>query len=142
MEPTPEARPEKETVMSNRRLISLFFCTSALAVCSVIVISMAFAADFPVGRYEAKGLILTFDDKGQFQVSSGSTPEVSGNYAVQGSRIELTDIKGPWACTSAGQQTGTYTWKLDSAVLNFTKVADSCEDRSGTLAPVGWKRQK
>jgi hypothetical protein len=68
--------------------------------------------------------------------------EVAGTYAVKESRIELTDVKGPWACTGPGQQKGTYDWKFDGTALSFSKVADSCDDRTKSLIPTAWKLQK
>jgi hypothetical protein len=138
----PTAPTFKETAMLKRKLVRSFVCASAVTICSNFVLSAVFAADFPVGSYEAGDLRLTFDDKGQFHVNKGATTEVSGKYSVKGGQIELTDVKGPWACTNAGQQTGTYDWKFDSSALTFSKVADSCDDRSGTLLPAAWKRGK
>jgi hypothetical protein len=128
--------------MLERPLDRSFLCAAALTIFSALALSPVFAADFPKGSYEAKDLVLTFDEKGQFHVNNGETTEVSGNYSVQGSRLELTDVKGPWACTKPGQQTGTYTWKFDTSALTFSKVADSCDERSGSLVPLTWKRRK
>ena len=42
----------------------------------------------------------------------------------------------------AGEQTGTYAWKYENAVLTFSKVADKCEDRVRSLIKLAWKAQK
>jgi hypothetical protein len=128
--------------MLKRQQIRSFACASAVMICSTFALSAVFAADFPIGSFEAGGLRLTFDAKGQFHVNKGATTEVSGKFSVKGGQVELTDVTGPWACTNAGQQTGTYDWKLDSSALTFSKVADSCDERSGTLVPAAWKRRK
>ncbi len=120
----------------SRQLCSFVYLALAVAMSQ----SSAFAADFPVGSYVAhKGITLTFDDKGQFRVLDGKTTQVTGNYRVKADQLELTDTGGPWACTKNGEQTGTYSWKYDHSVLTLTKVADLCNDRSGTLTPATWQ---
>jgi len=116
----------------------------ALAICSTLAFSPAFAADFPTGTYAAKKApyTLSFDEKGQFHVNKGDTLEVAGSYSAKASELELTDSSGPWACTKAGEQTGTYAWKYENAVLTFSKVADKCEDRARSLIKLAWKAQK
>jgi hypothetical protein len=101
--------------------------------------SLAFAAEFPIGSYTAhRSITLTFEHDGQFRVLDGKDTVVSGGYRIQGDRLELTDQGGPWACTKDGEQTGTYSWKYDHAVLTLTKVADHCDARAGTLTPASW----
>ena len=116
----------------------------ALAICSTLAFSPAFAAAFPTGTYAAKKApyTLSFDDKGQFHVNKGETLEVAGNYSVKAGELQLTDSSGPWACTKAGEQAGTYAWKYENAVLTFSKVADKCEDRARSLINLAWKAQK
>ena len=128
--------------MSERTSIRSVVSASMLTVCSALALSPVFAAGFPTGSYQAKNLTLTFDDKGQFHVNMGETTEVSGSYSVKGGQIELTDVKGAWACTNPGQQTGSYNWKLNGTALTFSKVTDGCDERSKTLVPVAWKAQK
>ena len=107
----------------------------------IIPLSAAFAAGFPAGVYTAhQSVTLTFDGKGQFQVSDGKATQVAGHYVVKGDRLELTDKEGAWACTKPGEQTGTYRWKYADSALTFTKVADHCEARVGTLANAPWKQ--
>lgn len=128
--------------MSERTSIRSVVSASILTVCATLALSPVFAAGFPTGSYQAKDLVLSFDDKGRFHVNMGDTTEISGTYSVKGARIELTDVKGPWACTKPGQQTGTYNWKLDGTALTLSKVADGCDERSGTLVPVTWNQKK
>ena len=127
----------------SRRALFTDLSASALAICSTLALSPALAADFPTGTYEAKEAPYTvsFDDKGQFHVNEGKTLEVTGSYAVKTGKLELTDTQGPWACTKAGEQTGTYAWKYENAVLTLSKVADKCEDRVKSLVKLAWKRQ-
>jgi hypothetical protein len=100
----------------------------------------AFAGDFPVGTYSAGAKTsVTFDGKGQFRVYEGKSLQVSGQYTVKADQFVLTDKEGPWACTTAGEQTGTYTWKYENAQLSFTKVADSCPARVESLVQTSWK---
>lgn len=130
--------------MSRRARITSNFSAYALAICSTAAFSPALAADFPTGTYAAKEAPYTvsFDDKGQFHVNKGETLEVSGNYSLKKGGLQLTDTQGPWACTKAGEQTGTYAWKYENAVLTLSKVADKCEDRVKSLVNLAWKQQK
>jgi hypothetical protein len=119
--------------------------TFACAICSMLVSSPVFAADFPIGTYkakEAKDLSLEFDVKGQFHVNNGGTLGVSGTYKVIQGRVQLTDLKGPWACTKPKQQKGTYIWTWNGTALTFLKDSDLCDERSGTLVPATWELQK
>ncbi|HEY8051497.1 MAG TPA: hypothetical protein VIE42_01665 [Steroidobacteraceae bacterium] len=117
-----------------------------LLLCSLLALpaGAAVAGDFRTGTYEATGTHITvsFDDKGQFHVNKGETLEVTGTYSVKTSELQLTDSLGPWACSKAGEQTGTYAWKYENAALTFSKVADKCEDRVNSLVKRAWKRQK
>jgi hypothetical protein len=114
---------------------------SQVACGLIIPLSAALAADFPAGAYTAhEHVTVTFDGKGQFRVSDGKATQVAGHYIVKGNQLELTDQEGPWACTKQGEQTGTYTWKYANSALTFTKVADHCEARVGTLATAPWKQ--
>jgi hypothetical protein len=128
--------------MLRHTLLRTIASASALTIGSALAQSPALSADFPVGSYQAMELVVLFDGKGQFLVKKGESMEVSGTFSVQEKRIELTDLKGPWACTSPGQQKGTYNWKLDGDALTFSKVADACDDRAQTLIGVNWKRRK
>jgi hypothetical protein len=128
--------------MTKHLLIRWISSASACAISSLVALSPAFAADFPTGTYKAQDLSLVFDGKGQFHVSDGKTTEVSGTYTVVQGQVELTDVKGPWACTKSGQQKGTYVWSWNGTALTFLKVTDSCEERSKTLAPASWQLQK
>jgi hypothetical protein len=119
-------------------------CTHALAICSALALSPAFAADFPTGTFDAKqtSITVSFDGKGQFRVKQGDTVEVVGTYSATASELKLTDTQGPWACSKAGEQTGTYTWKYESAALTLIKLTDKCEYRVGSLVGVAWQQQK
>ena len=75
-------------------------------------------------------------------VETTKTTQVTGHYTVKGNQLELTDKEGPWACTKAGEQTGTYTWKYANSALTFTKIADHCQDRVGTLVTAPWQQPK
>lgn len=115
----------------------------AFAICSTLALTCAVAADFPAGTYEAKGqpYTVSFDGKGQFQVHQGEKMQVAGTYSVKADEVELTDAEGPWACTKAGEKTGTYTWRYEKAVLTLSKVSDQCADRVKSLVDLAWRRR-
>ncbi|MGH8311922.1 MAG: hypothetical protein ACRESI_06240 [Gammaproteobacteria bacterium] len=118
--------------------------TLVLATSTVLAISPALAAtDFPTGTYAAKGVAetVTFGD-GQLLVNRGGVMKDKADYTVKGDQLQLTDKSGPWACTKAGEQTGTYHWKYDSGILAFSKIADKCEGRAAWLTKYSWKKQK
>lgn len=123
--------------------ISSNLSVCALAIFSTLAVAPALAADFPAGTYAAKEqpFTVTFDGRGQFQVNKGETVEVAGNYSFKAGELQLTDTRGPWACTKSGERTGTYAWKYENALLSFSTVADKCEDRVRSLINVAWKRQ-
>jgi hypothetical protein len=116
----------------------------AFAICSILALSPAIAADFPTGTFEAKQTPFTvgFDNKGQFRVTQGATLEVMGSYSATASELKLTDSKGPWACTKAGEHTGTYTWKYENAVLTLVKLTDKCAERVKSLVGLDWQQKK
>jgi hypothetical protein len=120
--------------MTNKLLIGAI---ASISVCAIG--TTALAEDFPAGSYHAQDLSIVFDGKGKFEVAKGGTTEVSGTYIVQQGRVELTDVKGPWACTNSGQKKGTYVWSWNGTALTFIKVTDSCEERSKTLVPASWQ---
>jgi hypothetical protein len=132
----------KETAMSKHSSIRSIVSTSVCALCSTLALSPVFAADFPAGSYKAHDLSLVFDGNGQFHVDNVGTTVVSGTYSVKQGRVELTDVKGPWACKGSEQQKGTYVWTFNGAALMFIKEADSCDERSKTLVPASWQLQK
>ncbi len=124
------------------RKYSTYLRSLGQVACGLIIpLSAALAADFPAGAYTAhENVTLTFDGKGQFRVNDGKATQVAGHYTVRGNHLELTDKEGPWACTKPGEQTGTYTWKYTNSALTFTKIADRCDARVGTLATAPWKQ--
>ena len=67
--------------------------------------------------------------------------EVLGNYSVKANVITFTDTSGPWACTGAGEQAGTYSWRYEDSVLTLAKVTDKCSDRVKSLVSRTWRGQ-
>lgn len=126
------------------RVLVLATC-SALAMCSALAAAgTSPATGFPTGTYAAKGLAatVTFDGDGKLQVRKGGVTEVVADYTVRGHQIQLTDKSGPWACSKAGEQVGTYRWKYRGGVLAFSKVRDRCTPRVASLTKYMWKHQK
>lgn len=112
-----------------------------LATYLTLAMSSTLAAETPFpGTYSDEGhkVTIAFDGKGQFRVTQGDVLQVTGQYSVKGGQLEITDTQGPWACTKAGEQTGTYRWKYENSVLTFNKVVDPCEDRVRSLASATW----
>jgi hypothetical protein len=127
-----------DTFMHHPLLRTLASLSLSLAL--TLPMSAAFAADFPIGTYTAGAKTsVTFDGKGQFRVYEGKDLKVSGQYTVKADRFELTDKEGSWACTKSAEQTGSYTWKYENSLLTFTKIADLCSDRVGSLVKTSWK---
>jgi hypothetical protein len=116
----------------------------ALAICSTLALSAAFAANFPTGTFGGKqtSIIVSFDEQGQFRVKQGDMLEVMGTYSATARELKLIDTQGPWACNKAGEQAGTYTWKYENDALTLIKLIDKCEDRAKSLVGVSWHRQK
>jgi hypothetical protein len=127
--------------MSKGPLLRSIAVTSGCAVCAILALSPALAADFPAGNYKANDVSMVFDGKGNFHVVKSGTTEVSGTYSTAQGRIELTDVSGPWACAGAGQKKGTYVWAFNGTALTFTKVTDACDDRSTALLSASWQLQ-
>jgi hypothetical protein len=130
--------------MSRRPLAAGVLAVRTLAICSTLAANCALAADFPAGTYEAKGAPYTvsFNANGRFEVHQGEKLQVAGTYSVKAGEVELTDADGPWACTKAGEQAGTYSWEYQKLVLTFSKIADKCADRVGSLVGLAWTRRK
>jgi hypothetical protein len=131
-------------IMSRRSPFTPGLVAGALSIISTLALSTALAGGFPQGTFEAKDAPYTvsFDGKGQFQVTQGKTLEVTGTYSVNDKVLTLTDTQGPWACSKEGERTGTYQWKYEDAVLALSKVTDKCEDRVRSLVSLAWKQRK
>jgi len=119
----------------NRFLQSFGILT--LTVCS----GLAAAAEFPAGTFTAGAFTITFDGAGKFRLNQGDVMEAEGGYSTKGSQIQLSDKSGPWACTKAGEQSGSYDWKYENGTLAFSKVADKCDGRSQDLTAQPWKKK-
>ena len=124
------------------RLARFAHRASPLTVVAGLAFAMtaAFAAGgFPSGTYASVGLSATFEGS-HFRIKQGETVQVEGDYAVHADRIELTDRRGPWACTKKGEETGAYQWKYDGGTLTFSDAGDRCKARSGSLTAQAWKK--
>ncbi|WHZ20689.1 MAG: hypothetical protein OJF55_002838 [Rhodanobacteraceae bacterium] len=127
--------------MSTRKRFSKLSAILAIATCSAFAVMPASAADFPAGTYAASGITLAFDGSGHFRVTQNDAVKVEGDYTVDGSQLQVTDRTGPWACTKAAEQKGTYRWKSEGNTLTFNKVADACKDRVGSLTLHPFRKQ-
>jgi hypothetical protein len=134
----------KEPLMFNRSQHPRFIVAAACVGFSALALTSAYAADFPTGAFSANGskTTVTFDGKGQFRVVDKDAMVVAGQYTIKGDQLEITDMQGPWACTKAGEKTGTYAWKLNKSELTFSKLEDGCQDRVQSLTMTKWQRQK
>ena len=135
-------KPHKHSYHSSGPLA--FATCLALAMCAALAtVSASPTTGFPTGTYIAKGVAasVTFDGNGQLHVIKGGVMEVEADYTVKGDHVQLTDQSGPWACTKAGEQTGTYRWKYANRVLAFSRVSDRCEERVVSLTKYTWKNR-
>jgi len=69
------------------------------------------------------------------------TPHLAdGTYKLEGDQLTLSNDKG--ACTeSGGEKTGTYKIVLSRIGIRFTKVDDSCQQRSRMDGQTWWRVQ-
>jgi hypothetical protein len=125
--------------MSSRT--SLAPCVS-LAICSALAAPSALAAGFPTGTFQStdEPFTVTFDANGKFHVNQADKLQVAGDYSAKAGQLTITDSQGPWACTKAGEQTGTYKWAYANGTLTLTKIADECVDRVKSIDNHSWKR--
>jgi hypothetical protein len=114
----------------------------SLAICSGLAIPLALAADFPSGTFKSldQPFTVTFDGHGKFHVNQDDKLQVAGSYSTKAAKVMITDSEGPWACTKANEQTGTYTWAYADGTLTMTKVADECVDRAKSIDGHAFKR--
>jgi hypothetical protein len=139
-DPRRERRKPRSCNMRNHIPYLGSLAGMTLVIGWALSVPAARAADLPVGSYANASVTLTFDDKARFRVNDGKAVQVTGHYTVKGNQLELTDEKGPWACTKAEERTGTYTWKYDNSVLTLAKVADLCGERAVGLTAGDWKK--
>ena len=82
-----------------------------------------------VGYWEVE-----FTESGSHLVSKDGSPVAVGRYNSNPSRIVMTDLEGPLACTDAnGIATGSYRWTLSGNELLLTNANDRCEGRQLVL---------
>ena len=102
----------------------------------------AFAAnDFPGGSYTSGPYTLEFKPDKSFRMLKSGYALVEGEYSVTGGQIQLTDKRGPFACSGPGQATGTYSWNIEKRMLSLHKIEDKCADRSSSFAGPPWKQK-
>lgn len=114
-----------------------------LVVCASTCLSAQAASDspaFPTGAYVSGKIAMKFDPQGHVRVTEGTKVLVDGEFSVKADEIRLTDRSGPWACLTAGQETGTYRWQYAGEKLTLSRIDDRCEGRVGDLTAQPWKR--
>ncbi|HEX9261924.1 MAG TPA: lipoprotein [Candidatus Bathyarchaeia archaeon] len=91
---------------------------------------------FPTGTYTSGNSKIDFNKDGTITVYSVGLQVDSGTYTESdNSKIVInSDECGPDA-------PGSYKWKFDGSVLNFTVVKDNCFIRSNTLTTGNWTKQ-
>ena len=83
-------------------------CIASLVIAS----TTALAGGFPTGSYISGPYTLKFEPNGAFRVTKSGVALVQGTYLVKGNQLQITDKRGPFACTGKGQATATYAWSL------------------------------
>jgi len=68
-----------------------------------------------------------------FTVTRNRTVAVRGALKIDGNKIKLRDLSGPFRCRGADQSTGSYRWTIQGNKLRFTRLADKCRGRSTLL---------
>lgn len=110
----------------------------ALLESLVLSTALAATAAFPIGDYEAGGIVVSFAGDGHFRGTQAGKLMVEGTYTTKGDQIMFTDASGEIACPS--DQIGTYTWRIDGSKLTLAKVDDACDGRSGDLVAQAWQK--
>ena len=123
--------------LSFPRLLRSAYIASLVAVTAVAV-----AGDFPAGSYISGPYMLRFERNGVFRVIKSDVALVEGTYRVKGDQLQITDKRGPFACTGKGQATGTYSWSIEAEMLRFSKVEDNSPNRVQTFPDPGKKNNK
>jgi hypothetical protein len=113
---------------------------SAYIASLVAVTTVALAGDFPAGSYISGPYTLKFERNGAFRVIKSGVALVEGTYRVKGDQLQITDKRGPFACTGKGHATGTYSWSIEAEMLRFSKVEDNCTDRAQSFTDP-WKKK-
>jgi hypothetical protein len=133
----------QETMMKQVEFSAPRTASAAAALAMAFCSAFAAAAPFPTGTFAAEGQSVTiaFDSSGEFRVTEGQSLQVTGRYEVKGGQLDFTDKQGPWACTKADEQTGTYRWSYVHSVLTFSTVTDHCKDRVQSLTGPKWKQK-
>ena len=125
------------------KLRAAFFLRLLGSACTALFVALtvaAVASGFPVGSYISGPYTLKFEPNGSFRVIKSGVALVEGTYRVNGDQLQITDKRGPFACTGKGLATGTYTWSVETGTLRFSKVQDNCSDRAQSFTEP-WKKQ-
>lgn len=67
------------------------------------------------------------------------TPEVKGEYSIDGDQITIEDKDGPMACKGTK---GIYKFTVTAESLSMTTVKDDCEGRGNPDGPMVFSRMK
>ena len=113
-----------------------------LAVVLVLsMFSIAFAAQFPTGRYvtqlEGDEWTISFTTV-EASVYKNDQQVILSDYRVSQNEIEFSNERGVYACIGA-VSTGRYTWRFDGVNLTFINLDDECPGRILVLTSNSWR---
>ncbi len=94
----------------------------------------------PISVVRNSGVEFKFTN-GRYELRRDSLPRVVGRYRVSGDTIHLTDVEGPWACTTAATVSAAYRWTPNANGFVLTPLAnDACNRRRNRLAGTSFIR--
>jgi hypothetical protein len=85
----------------------------------------------PVAALNATWLLTI--NRTAFTVKRNGKIAVTGAAKVDGNKLKLRDLTGPFRCRGAALSTGGYSWAIQGNKLRFTRLDDKCRGRSTLL---------
>ncbi len=102
--------------------------------------AVTLAQDFPVGRFGARGVVMSVQAGGRYAFSRDGRVMIGGVLRGIGlDTVEFLDDTGPAACPGV---TGRYAWRLSGDTLRFAAFEDTCGGRRGALPGAAWVRRR
>ena len=117
----------------------------ALAICSDPRYLAGFRGRFPrlhLRCQEGSPYTLSFDDKGHFHVTRRATRwKLRAATPSKAAELQLTDTQRPLGLHQGRRADRHLCLEIRERVLTFSKVADKCADRVGSLINLAWSQQ-